>query len=506
MVETAKGSSRGRRRATAGLVVLFLVVSIVNTSLLVINEPPLDAVSETQYQSLLLSVSTAIYFAENGVQLVHGLGIEPPVRFEDVAADDVGYPIVLSFATRLGAVTFSETTRTFVSQTWDLEESRVFMYETLRGEMHYLNRVLFAVAATLSSIGLLAVAWFHTVRRRVWSNGVGLATAILVVGHAAPHLLPRLFVFRLHVHGVIASLALLGLVSVLAFRYSLLSLGLHLSTWLRIARATMTIAAGATFAAVILIRRAEGLVWLVIALAVGIVYVISAWKSRVTTRILLGRTAVVAFAFLAGFVVPAIAVDRAIETRETEVSNLTGETQPALHPIYHAILIGVARSPRNSLGIASEPDVVALVQSQTGITGDAFSAEYEAASRRVFWDYVIMSPLNYAAVLKDNVDGTFDFALSYAGVHVRPFGRVLLAGAIALGLVVLTRVMLRRGGVFRFLAVTLWGYLLLEFLLAIATTSAATISLATAALLLGTSGLAAWLAGRIERLAGARVG
>jgi hypothetical protein len=506
MAETANGPSRGRQRATAGLVVLFLVVSVVNTSLLVINEPPPDSVSQTQYQSLLFSVSAAIYFAENGVQLVHGLGSEPPVRFEDVAADDVGYPIGLASATSLGVVTFSETTRAFLGQTWDLEESRVFMYETLRAEMHYLNRVLFAVTATLSSTGLLAVAWFHTVRRRTWSNVVGLATAILVVGHAAPHLLPRLFVFRLHVHGVIASLALLGFVSVLAIRYSLLSLGFQASTRLRIARATMTIVAGAAFATAILIRRAEGLVWLVIASAVGIVYLISAWKSRVSTKSLVGRTAVVAFAFLAGFVVPAIAVDRAIETRETEVSNLAGETQPALHPIYHATLIGISRSPRNSLGIASEPDVVELVRSQTGIRGDAFSAEYEAASRRVFWDYVIMSPLNYAAVLIDNVDETFDFALSYAGVRVAPYGRVLLAGAIALGLVVLTRMMLRRGGVFRFLAVTLWGYLLLEFLAAIATTSPATIGLATAALLLGTCGLAAWLAGRIERLAGARVG
>jgi hypothetical protein len=92
-----------------------------------------------------------------------------------------------------------------------------------------------------------------------------------------------------------------------------------------------------------------------------------------------------------------------------------------------------------------------------------------------------MSPLNYAAVLIDNVDETFDSALSYAGIHVKPFGHELLVGEIGLGFII-------------------------EFLVVIATTSPVSIGLATSALFLGTCGLAAWLAGRIEILAGARVG
>ncbi len=101
--------------------------------------------------------------------------------------------------------------------------------------------------------------------------------------------------------------------------------------------------------------------------------------------------------------------------------------------------------------------------------------------------------------------GPAKFALAYAGVNGEPYPRIMLAGAISLRLVVLTRKILGPRGAFRFLVVTLRGYLVLTFFVATSTKSSANIGTA-AAPLLATCGLVASLAGRTETLAEASVG
>lgn len=87
MIKPANTPSRHRRQATAGLIVPFLVASVVNISLLVINEPPLGSVSETQYQRPWYTVSAAIYFVENGAC---GLAAWLAGRIEILAGARVG--------------------------------------------------------------------------------------------------------------------------------------------------------------------------------------------------------------------------------------------------------------------------------------------------------------------------------------------------------------------------------------------------------------------------------
>jgi hypothetical protein len=141
---------------------------------------------------------------------------------------------------------------------------------------------------------------------------------------------------------------------------------------------------------------------------------------------------------------------------------------------------------------------VTLVQTESGFQGDAFSAGYEEASRQVYFDYVAEHPINYLTVLIDNVDKTIDFVLLNVGLQVHPYGRALLIAVLIIGLLNASRVMVQRGRGFRFLAFTLWAYLLFGFAIAVATTSAASQGPTIGMILLITLGMAARLATRIE--------
>lgn len=484
-------SARLRTKVSVSLIALISVVTLVNAALLMRTEPPPESVSKTQYQSLIYSVSAAVFYDDHGIYLVDGLKPGPPARFEDVAGDDVGYTIGLSLASRFGLVRFSDETRAFVSQPWSLEGSREFMYGTIRHEIHFLNRLLFTVVSAALALGFLIVSYRRATKcDRGWLNVVALGVSLSLLSIFAAHLLPRLFVWRLHGHGVVATLAVLGLTASLLVRFAMIRSEKvrfpALLAWL----IPGALAAGFLVGLIITVRASEGLIWLLVVVSSAAIVQLRTLERPGRRRQALVSLALFLVVFSAGFLVPRLGVAQVIGDREANVPNLPGELQDAYHPLYHSILIGIARSSRNSLGIASEADVVELVQTRIGTNGDGFRDKYEAASSAVFWDYVGSDPLNYLSVIIDNTGQSIDYILTSFGVRVEPFSHLAVALVTLAGVAVILWGAWTRGGVMRFISVVLVAYFLLGFAAVLVTTSPAAYGPATALILIYSLGVA----------------
>lgn len=100
-------------RFVLGLVVM---LAILNGVMLSVVSPPVSAVSPIQYQSLALSVSAAVHYDATGELLIVPWAPDNHRRIEDISADDLGYPLLLSALTRTGLLNFSDETRSFVAQ------------------------------------------------------------------------------------------------------------------------------------------------------------------------------------------------------------------------------------------------------------------------------------------------------------------------------------------------------------------------------------------------------
>lgn len=480
-----------RIKISVSLIALMSIVTIVNSALLVRFEPPPEAVSTTQYQSLLYSVSAAVFYDQYGIHLVDGLKPGPPARFEDLAGDDVGYTIGLSLASRLGLVSFSDQTREYISQPWSLEDSRTFMYGTIRHEIHYLNRLLFALASAVLALGFLITSYRRAAKGgRGWLNIVALGISFSVLSVAAPHLFPRLFVWRLHGHGVIATMAILGLTASLLVRVAITRSSKRHFPDMLVWMVPTALAAGLLIGLIATVRRSEGLIWLLLVVSSAVLSYLRLLRRPGQRRRAAASAVLFLIVFSAGILIPRLGVAQVIGDREASVSDLPGDVQAPEHPLYHSILIGIARSTRNTLGISSEAGVVELVQSRMGADGDAFRDKYEVASSLVFWDYVRSDPLNYVMVIIDNTDQSIDYLLTNFGVRVEPFSRLVVALGTLAALAAVVWGAWARGGVMRFMSVVLIAYFFLGFAMLLLTTSPAAYGPATAIILLLSLGIA----------------
>lgn len=234
------------------------------------------------------------------------------------------------------------------------------MFDTLRHDLDRLNGLAFSI--TSSILTLVTLLWVYRRSRRtgrVDKAAASFAIGLFVVCQLLPHFDPGLFSLRLHQHGLIPTLVLIGLFATIGFWLALERIRWRLLDVRSVLTAAMAaVLCGALIGGVALIRRSEGVAWMgsVVVIFGFWVFVNRARRSRqLAGALLLG-------ALLLGWTVPAMAVDRIVEHRDTQVLEIDGEVAISAHPTYHALLIGISQSSRNALGITNEPGVVALVQ------------------------------------------------------------------------------------------------------------------------------------------------
>ncbi len=421
------------RRLTA--VAALALLGLGNLWLLASTAPPAYVVAETQYQSLLLSVASAVHYDETGDLLIVERAPDPPQRVEFLSADDLGYPLLLSGLVKVGLVEFGEETRALVSTRWEPDVGRAHMIGPLLPEVQNLNRVAFALVGLVSTVVLLL--WRATSRSRDLAGLDTFAFAVFVVTQVAPHLLPQLFAERLHQHGLVPALALAAFVAILLAIAEVYHRSVHGFDSRRgwATSALLCAAAGGTVGVVAIIRRSEGLVWLAAATVVSLAAVAWAFRQRDRIRAVIAVAAL--GAFVMGFVVPDVAVGRIVERRDTVVLEVADDALVPGHPVYHSLLLAIAQANTNVLGATNGRTVVERVREETGFRGNAYSPGYEEASRDVFWQYVRDHPRNYVRVLLDNIDRTtrqvgerYDVSLSASS-----WLPALLAAVAAIGLI-----------------------------------------------------------------------
>lgn len=243
--------------------------------------------------------------------------------------------------------------------------------------------------------------------------------------------------------------------------------------------------AGVLLHGVVIMRRSQGLIWLLLVTGViGWWFITETNIRKRPIRSSATLLTLVAIGLAIGWGLVGWAANAVINDRETNIV-LAGEIQEAYHPTFHALLIGISRSPKNNLGVRSEADVVEFVQRTAGIEGDAFSTEYNPAAERIYWNYLKSNPMNYLVVLWDNVDRSIVSVFVQLGISPSESVVARQLYIVFVGFLLVIALSLTSSyPVYRAVIVVLFIYMSLAFVLVISTTGAASNGPASALILL----------------------
>lgn len=357
------------RRVRGRALLLLAFLGLMNLCLAL--PPRLDqGAVKGQYQSYRYAITAAASLEKSGALLA--VPLDPAEAgygsFERMTNDDIGYPLFLTFLVQSHVVTFNPKQVERLKNA-DYEKSRTllkdqFVRRTYQAGFIFYYACLFAVLA-------IAIMRSHFIRSPVL---IALSGASLC---AVPYWIPALFGQTLHSHTLIPGLC------VLALGLPLLHEPPLSQRWaVRLARFAMS---AAILSAILLTRKSTG--YMAAAAFAGFVLV-----SLAPLKQKLAAFAIIPAAYLLTAGVYA-AVDLQRSLSGVEIAESAEAGSDFGHPIFHALLSGIAKHEGNSLGVSSEIEVIQLVRDKIQSPKlEQDSREYISAARGVYLSYVAAHP------------------------------------------------------------------------------------------------------------------
>ncbi len=381
--------------ATLSILIIALMTMIMLGAI-----PPLEkSLMSTPYQSYRASILAATSFGDSGMLAATPTKTDPKTyyRFEELTNDDLGYPLILTFAISTGVVSIP-TDQIDLFRTTSGAISRDMMRQTFSETTYKLGYYFYYLTFFMLCL-LLVFTSRHNSRQQCFVIVFGVA------GACAPFLLTEVFTRVLHSHSLIPGLVPLTLalpVAAMQIKNSFKSWKNYL--WLAFIALDLT--------AILLVRKSTGLI-VGLSLAAYLLFLRSAWRHK-----MLAVGGIAAGLFLYTLSPILLDIQRSLMGQGEMISHVDTGSNVG-HPIYHALLYGLSIDPENSLGVRTEQDVIRLVQQHAeGEETKHDSRDYIEAAKSLYFSYVSSHPLEAAGIYVRRVNKIITHETSAIGLSL----------------------------------------------------------------------------------------